>query len=161
MACSGIVARLLYSTWFEREARGGRDDDLFSRMLAAATTIAGIALLATWAFGDVVASVVLAVEYRAQAQDLMVWIVAGYGLLVVAAPFEMRAYARKTTWVLGTGWSAAALANLVLNLAWIPMWGPVGAARATLVSFAVYLVVLWWGTGLRSRAGAVPARQRV
>jgi O-antigen/teichoic acid export membrane protein len=160
MASSGIVARLLYSAWFAREARSERDEDLFSRMLAAATTIAGIALVAIWAFGDIVASVALAAEYRAQAQDLMVWIVAGYGLLVVAAPFEMRAYARKTTWVLGTGWSAAALANLVLNLAWIPMWGPVGAARATLVSFAVYLVAVWWGTRLPSRAGAVSASQR-
>jgi O-antigen/teichoic acid export membrane protein len=160
MACSGVVARLLYSTWFEREARGERDDDLFARMLVWAGTIAGSGLLATWVFGDFFVSVALSVEYRPQAHELMMWIVAGYGLLVVAGPFEMRAYARRTTWVLGLGWGAAALANLVLNLAWIPTWGPIGAARATLVSFAVYLVVLWWGTGLRIGRGVVFAERQ-
>jgi O-antigen/teichoic acid export membrane protein len=138
MACSGIVARLLYSPWFEKEARGERDDDLFVRMLVLAATIAGIGLLATWTFGDFFISVALAVEYRSQAHELMRWIVTGYGLLVIAGPFEMRAYARRTTWVLGLGWGTAALANLVLNLAWIPVWGSVGAARATVASFAVY-----------------------
>jgi len=160
MASSGIIARLLYSPWFEREARGGRDDDFFARMLASAATITGIALLVTWVFGDFAASVALAAEYRAQAHDFMIWIVAGYGLLVISAPFEMRAYARKTTWVLGAGWAAAALANLVLNLAWIPVWGPGGAARATLASFAVYLAILWSGTSLRPRVVPIPARHR-
>jgi O-antigen/teichoic acid export membrane protein len=159
MACSGVVARLLYHRWFEREARGERDDDLFARMLALASTIAGVGLLAIWAFGDILVSVALAEEYRTQAHGLMIWVVAGYGLLIVAGPFEMRAYARRTTWVLGLGWGAAALANVVLNLAWIPTWGPLGAARATLASFAVYLVVLWWGTGLRVR-GTVVAAER-
>jgi O-antigen/teichoic acid export membrane protein len=150
MACSGVVARLLYSTWFGREARGERDDDLFARMLALAGAIAGIALLATWALADVVAWVALAREYRTEA-DLMIWIVAGYSLLVVAAPFEMRAHARRTTWVLGVGWAAAAIVNLALNLAWIPVWGSMGAARATLASIAVYLMVLWLGTSQRFR----------
>jgi O-antigen/teichoic acid export membrane protein len=159
MACSGIVARLLYGTWFERGAQGRRDDDLFAGMLALSVAIAGIALLATWAFGDIVTSVALALEYRAEAHHLMMWIVAGYGLLVVAAPFEMRAYARRATRVLGVGWGAAALVNIILNLAWIPVWGPVGAARATLASFAVYLIVLWWGTDLRSKALAVPTER--
>jgi O-antigen/teichoic acid export membrane protein len=159
MACSGMVARLLYGTWFERGAQGRRDDDLFSGMLAVSVAIAGIALGATWAFGDIVTSVALAAEYRTDANDLMMWIVAGYGLLVVAAPFEMRAYARRATWVLGIGWGAAALVNVILNLAWIPVWGPVGAARATLASFAAYLIVLWWGTDLRSKALAVSTRQ--
>lgn len=160
MACSGMVARLLYGTWFEREARGEGDEDLFGRMLGWTVTIAAIALLTTWAFGEVVASIALAVEYRAQARELMMWIVAGYGLLVVAAPFEMRAYARRTTWVLGMAWGGAALANLVLNLVWIQVWGPIGAARATLASFAVYLVLLWWGTSLQSRAVVVPTGAR-
>jgi O-antigen/teichoic acid export membrane protein len=149
MACSAIVARLLYSRWFEREARGERDHDLFAGMLACAATIVGIALAATWVAGDLIVSVALAPEYRPQAGELMLWIVAGYGLLVVAAPFEMRAYARRTTWVLGVGWAAAALVNIGLNLVWIPMWGPVGAARATLASFAVYLAVVGWGIGVR------------
>jgi O-antigen/teichoic acid export membrane protein len=160
MTYSGTAARLLYGAWFQRSARGRRDDDLFAGMLACAVIIAGTALLATWAFGDTVAAVALAAEYRTDASDLMMWIVAGYGLLIVAAPFEMRAYARRTTRVLGMGWGAAASANLILNLTWIPVWGPIGAARATLASFVVYLGVVWWGTGLRSRDVPVPAEQR-
>lgn len=160
MACSGIAARLFYSRWFERQARGRDDGDLFARMFASTIAIAGIALLVTWAFGDVVASVALAAEYRAQAQELMMWIVAGYCFLVVSSPFEMRAYARQSTWILGVGWAAAALVNLILNLAWIPIWGPLGAARATLVSFAMYFLFVWWGTRPPSRTVAVPVRQQ-
>jgi O-antigen/teichoic acid export membrane protein len=154
MVCSGMVARLLYSPWFRREARGERDDELFARMLALAATIAGIGLLTAWAFGDILVSVALAEGYRGQAHDLMIWLVAGYGLLVVAAPFEMRAYARRTTWALGAGWAAAASVNLALNLIWIPLWGPLGAARATLAGFVVYLAVLWWVTARGPQASS-------
>jgi O-antigen/teichoic acid export membrane protein len=160
MACSGFLARLLYSTWFERAARGRRDDDLFGGMLALAVVTAVTALLAIWALGDIVASVALAADYRTKAGDLMIWIVAGYGLLVIAAPFEMRVYSRKATWVLGLGWGTAAVVNLVLNISWIPVWGAGGAARATLASFAVYLAVLCWGTARVSRASTASAGRR-
>lgn len=49
--------------------------------------------------------------------------------------------------------------NLVLNLAWIPRWGSAGAALATVVSFAVILVVTAVASelALRERAAAAPA----
>jgi O-antigen/teichoic acid export membrane protein len=146
-----MLARLLYRPWFAREARGASDVDLFARMLGCAGLIAGGGLAAVWVFGDAALSLALAADYRVGAHELMGWIVAGYGLLVLAGPFEMRAYARKATSVIGIGWALAALANLGLNIAFIPLWGAVGAAQATLGSCAVYLAWVLWGTVLARR----------
>ena len=76
------------------------------------------------------------------ATDLMVWIVAGYGLLIIAYAFEMRTYARKMTVRITVAYGLAAVANVVLNLRWVPRIGALGAAKATFATFAVYLMAM-------------------
>jgi O-antigen/teichoic acid export membrane protein len=56
--------------------------------------------------------------------------------------------------------AACALLNLGLNAWWIPVWGVRGAANATLVAYAVALVLSWW-LGRRVLALPVPVKPLV
>jgi O-antigen/teichoic acid export membrane protein len=52
-------------------------------------------------------------------------------------------FAEKLAWQSGIEWCAA-LVNLGLNYLWIPKYGMVGAALATLVSYIVLSVLAWY-----------------
>ena len=91
------------------------------------------------------ARVVLGAPFRAEGARLLPLIAlaalfAGARLYYANLAFQL---SRKT---LGQVWVslAAALLNLALNLVWIPRFGLVGAAWATLLAYGFSLILAWW-----------------
>ena len=139
-----MAARFLYPIWFRSVAQRkvSFEKKIFTNMILFTASFAFVAVLAVILFSQNIANILLAAEYRVDATDLMVWIVAGYGLLIIAYAFEMRTYARKMTVRITVSYGLAAIANILLNLRWIPQIGALGAAKATFATFAVYLMAM-------------------
>lgn len=93
-----------------------------------------------------VAAWLLGAEFRPTALAVMPWIAVATLLgnaksFYFDMAFQLGQHTLGQVWVLG----AAAILNLLLNLALIPVWGATGAAAATLAAYTVALVLsaLW------------------
>lgn len=91
----------------------------------------GLAMLA-----PSIAGVALGPEYRAAATHLFPWVALGIFFAGIKAyycdlAFQLGRNTLGQVWVL----LAAALINVVLNLCWIPVWGYMGAAYATVTAY--------------------------
>lgn len=107
------------------------------------STAVSLAALATIVLaGDLIASLLLAEDYRAGARELMIWFTAAQGFLVVSFAFELDALATKRTGRLTLCYAFAAAVKIGLSFALIPYAGAVGAAQATCVGFAVYVFAI-------------------
>ena len=108
----------------------------------AAPAAVGLAILA-----DNISAVLLGVEFRSGAAAVLPWI-AGAALLggVKAFYFDLAFQLGRHTIGQVRIVMIAGLVNVLLNLAWIPLDGLVGAARAALVAYLVGLLLsAWWG----------------
>lgn len=107
-------------------------------------------------------ALVLGSEFAASYTPLMILLV---GQLVnsaagsVATLLNMTGHERETA----RGMAVAALMNIVLNLALVPMWGTGGAASATAVSMIVWNLILWRTTrkALGLDSSAFPVTRRI
>ena len=113
------------------------------------------ALLGAAILAPNLARVVLGVPFRADGARLLPWIalaafLGGAMLFYSNLAFQL---GRQTV---GQLWAmlAAALTNLGLNLVWIPRFGLLGAAWATVVAYGIGLALGWW---LGRRAFPLPA----
>lgn len=84
----------------------------------------------------------LGVQYRSTASLILPWIalavfVAGLKVFFFDIAFQLRKRSGSMMWSVAAG----ALVNVSLNLWWIPSYGLIGSARATLVSYVVALLV--------------------
>lgn len=103
------------------------------------------ALLGAVILAPNLARVVLGAPFRAEGATLVPWIalaafLAGARLYYANLAFQL---SRKT---LGQLWVslAAALLNVGLNLLWIPRFGLLGAAWATVLAYGLALILGWW-----------------
>ena len=91
------------------------------------------------------ARVVLGAPFRAEGARLLPWI--GLAAFLAGAMLYYTNLAFQLSWrTLDQIWAAAAaaLVNLGLNVLWIPRFGLLGAAWATLLAYGVGLVLGWW-----------------
>jgi O-antigen/teichoic acid export membrane protein len=103
--------------------------------LLALPTVAGLA-----AVGDVLLPLLASARY-AEATAVIPWVAAGLALeAYVSIAAAGLLIAKRTRAMMGV-LLGAALVNVALNLAWIPRWGIVGSAAATLASNAVAVLV--------------------
>jgi O-antigen/teichoic acid export membrane protein len=91
------------------------------------------------------ARVVLGAPFRADGARLLPWIAlaalfAGARLYYANLAFQLSRKTLSQLWVS----LAAALLNVGLNLIWIPRFGLLGAAWATLLAYGLALVLGWW-----------------
>jgi O-antigen/teichoic acid export membrane protein len=91
------------------------------------------------------ARVVLGAPFRADGARLLPWIAlaalfAGARLYYANLAFQLSRKTLSQLWVS----LAAALLNVGLNLIWIPRFGLLGAAWATVLAFGLALVLGWW-----------------
>jgi O-antigen/teichoic acid export membrane protein len=91
------------------------------------------------------APVVLGAPFRADGARLLPWIapaalLAGAMLYYTNLAFQLGRRTLGQLWVTG----AAALLNLGLNVVWIPRFGLLGAAWATLLAYGLGLALGWW-----------------
>ncbi len=144
LAFIALLARLAQPFFYRAAAAGNerRSGRLKWGMLGFASIVSLIATASAWLFGDFAGKILLAEEYRQGIRPLMVWLAAGYGLLAISTSFETEAFARKKTLILTMAYGVAAAVNIVFNLSLIPKVGILGAAQATCVTFAVYLLIL-------------------
>lgn len=92
-----------------------------------------------------IVNVVIGLEFRSEAQEIIPWIAASAAISGVKAfhldiAFQL---ALKSKWQAYTTATTAAI-NIALNFLLIPIIGIVGAAVATLLSFSIASILSWW-----------------
>lgn len=146
LALGTLMARLVLPFFYKAAAT--RNDHrrrlMKLGMIGFATSIAVAAAVLVGLLGDVAARLLLAEEYREGVRPLMVWLAVGFGFLTISGSFETEAFASKKTVVMTAGYGLAAAVNIAANLVLIPRNGILGAAQATCLTFAVYLLILAW-----------------
>jgi O-antigen/teichoic acid export membrane protein len=100
---------------------------------------AGLALLA-----PNIVRVLLGQEFREVATSLVPWIalatlLAGFKLFYLDQAFQLGKQTWRQIWTV----LFPALLNVGLNLLWIPQWGLLGAAYATVMAYAMGLILSW------------------
>jgi len=89
-----------------------------------------------------VADVLLGQEYRAAARVILPWIaLAAFFAGLKGYLFDMAFQLSKRSGLMMWSVGAAAVCNVLLNFWWIPVFGVIGAAWASAVSYAVALVI--------------------
>jgi len=88
------------------------------------------------------ADVLLGQEYRAAGRLILPWIalavfISGLKVYLFDMAFQLSRRSGAMMWSVG----AAAICNVLLNFWWIPLFGVIGAAWATVVSYIVALVI--------------------
>lgn len=116
----------------------GRNGELV--MVVAFAGAAGMIALTPY-----IANVVIGLEFRSEAQKIIPWIAASAAISGVKAfhldiAFQL---ALKSKWQAYTTAATAAI-NIALNFLLIPIFGIVGAASATLLSFSIASILSWW-----------------
>lgn len=107
-------------------------------------------------FGDLIAALILAPDYRAGARNVMCLIALGYGVNMIAQVVENRLLSFGVSSTLIWTKLAGGGANIVLALALIPLLGVIGAAIANALGQLAMLgaVIIAWG--LTPRGMPVP-----
>jgi len=110
----------------------------------------GIALPATLGFivlADNIAHVVLGVAFTQSAEQLLPWLaiaamIGGLKAFYFDLAFQLSRRTQWQMWIL----LAAACANILLNLLWIPIFGLLGAAYASAFTYSAGLILsVWFG----------------
>lgn len=109
---------------------------LLARVFTYMTGILVWAGLSLALFGPELIDVMSPPAYAA-ANQVVPFLVVSYVIYGCYRHFQAGLYITGKSRIVATSFLAAAAVNLLLNLAWIPLWGMRGAAVATLVSFAV------------------------
>jgi O-antigen/teichoic acid export membrane protein len=104
-------------------------------VIAATLVVAGLSAIS----GEVLA--VLASEKYRSGAAIVPYVIAGMALDGVTMVAAAGLYIEKRSKTIMLLIVSAALLNIGLNVAWVPLWGTVGSAAATLVSYAALLAL--------------------
>jgi O-antigen/teichoic acid export membrane protein len=134
-----------WGPWFYREMTNATEEGR-KRIVKFTYTYFGCVLLLAaviTGFSYLILPYMVAVEYQAATQFIL-WIAVGYafrGMYTMVFPYLI--HAAKTNFLGGFTLFVAGL-NLALNYALISLNGAVGAAQATVISFALSFLGTWW-----------------
>lgn len=139
LAAYPLIVRALEHEGIEAARNQLKRQGLLLLAIAAPTT-AGFIVLA-----ENISAVLLGTEFRVSAVSILPWI-AGAALIggIKAYYFDLAFQLGKHTMGQVQVVMLASLVNIVLNLAWIPTHGLLGAAWATLAAYAVGLLLSAW-----------------
>jgi O-antigen/teichoic acid export membrane protein len=141
---SSILMLAAFPVIFQTFAQRGEKETstLLGRLIgiyfiALVPAIFGITILSK----DIV-GVILGKSFR-EAYIILPWVAGGvffHGLgLYFGSSFELKERTKSLFWI----YAIAASINIVLNIFWIPKFGILGAAYATLIAYFVYLIMTW------------------
>ena len=155
----GIMTDVFRPILFEAESNGALDRgrQIFRIWIVAILVAMAGLLIGILIFGDLIAVLFLAPDYRAGARDVICLIALGYGVNMVTQVVENRllsfGVSSKLIWTKLAGGAA----NIALALVFIPLFGVIGAAIANGLGQVVMLgaVILAWV--LTPRGMAVPS----
>ena len=157
-ALGGITVTLGFPLWFRMRSGANVRGERNVRWLVLLTQLAVcfVVFPTVYFFHDWIALVGLSEVYRQEISEVMIWLAAGGCFFILAQACNIQMYADRRTWVMSVAYGAAAAVNVAANLVWIPDDGAVGAARATALTFAVYLTLVL-ALGFRGPAPEEPA----
>lgn len=145
---SAVLNDVFRPALFEAESNGALDRGhqifriwIIAMLVAMAGLVIGILI-----FGDLIAVLFLAPDYRAGARDVMCLIALGYGVNMIAQVVENRLLSFGVSSKLIWTKLAGGVANIALALVFIPLFGVIGAAIANGLGQVVMLaaVILAW-----------------
>ena len=144
LALITLLSRILYPFYYSSAAKQNLIQLRRLRLatIIGTTAVATLAVLLVILLGEPISRLLLAEQYRSGVRPVLVWLSIGYGLLTVSFAFETNAFATKKTYKMTFAYGVAAAVNIAANLVLIPKNGILGAAQATCVTFAVYLLIL-------------------
>lgn len=148
LALSSFAAAALptYSRIWEEQGVDATVDFL-RRFLHVYVAAAALVVAVTAATGGEVLAVLASAKYR-EGAVVVPWVIAGMALESAVMVCGAGLYLRKRSKTIMLLVGLAAAANIALNLLWIPVWGIVGSAAATLVSYAaLFLASMLLGRG--------------
>ena len=142
----GLLADLFRPALFEAATRSNhaRANQLFAIWLAALGAGVAVAVLTLIVFGDAIANILLAEDYRRNASEIMTWIATGYGFSVIAQVVENRLLSLSASRTLLWTKLAGAGATLSFSILLIPHHGVIGAAVASAAGQLLLLVATSW-----------------
>lgn len=122
------------------EARKQLRDNGYLLLAISLPATVGLVLLA-----DNISTVVLGAEFRETAGIIIAWVAVGMFVGTVKSyyldySFQLGRRMRSQVWTVGI----AAMTNILLNLLWIPVYGVLGAAYATVGAFLAGFLVSWY-----------------
>jgi len=140
----GAMAQFLYPIMFRVSAEGNQKNknNVLKTMLIASSFICFVGVIFVGFFDDYIAWLALGEQYRYESEKLLFWIALGYGFLSVSMSFDLAAYGNKRTTDILIANTGAAIANVSLNVIFIPDHGAMGAVIATVISLFFYLIII-------------------
>ena len=144
MMAAGILSMFARPILFEAEAQGryGKAKRVFMIWAGGVVGlgVAGASIL--WVFGEFIASITLAEEYRDGAVLLFAWIGAAHAVQSLSQLIEQRLMSLGRTGRLIAPSAITAVANLGFAYLWITQRGMVGVAEAKVLAFCCGLLAL-------------------
>ncbi len=159
MMVSAVLNDVFRPALFEAESNGAleRGRQIFRIwIIAMLVAMAGL-LIGILIFGDLIAVLFLAPDYRAGARDVMCLIALGYGVNMIAQVVENRLLSFGVSSKLIWTKLAGGVANIALALVFIPLFGVIGAAIANGLGQVVMLAAVILAWVLTPRGMAVPS----
>lgn len=138
LASFAAAALPTYSRMWEEQGAQATADFL-RRFLHFYVAAAALVVAVTAATGGEVLAVLASAKYR-EGEVVVPWVIAGMSLEGAVMVCGAGLYLRKRSRTIMLLVAIAATLNIGLNLVWVPAWGIVGAAAATLVSYAALLL---------------------
>lgn len=135
------MAQFLYPIIFKASASGDQKSrlNMLKASLITSSAICLVGVIFIKMFAEQIAWIALGEAYRQKAEELLVWVAAGYGFLAVSMSFDLAAYGEKRTPDIFVAYGFAAILNVVFNIMLIPEHEAMGAVIATLIScFFIY-----------------------
>ena len=116
---------------------------LVSLTLILSLVLAAVIWAGAWWLGDWMIELAYGPTF-APAATLLPWLMTAVLFILPNAILSQAAIAINKEWSYARVVILAALANVLLNMAWIPLYGAQGAAKATILTEAVLFVGLMW-----------------
>ncbi|HET6248794.1 MAG TPA: oligosaccharide flippase family protein [Tepidisphaeraceae bacterium] len=129
---------------FQAESVGdtARAKRVFRLSILFTTGVCVAGVIAISLLGKIIARVLLAPAYRADAPAIFVWVGAAYTFYAITTLFEIRLMALRTPGKLVVPIAVAAVSNACLNIYFIPHFGTVGAAATSAMAFFLQLATI-------------------
>ena len=121
----------------ENQLRAKLATRIFRQWVATSLVLTLGGLLLLYLCGSLIASLLLAVDYRASAGEIMLWVGGGYAINGLNQIFESRLLSLGRSARLLPSMTLGAAANVIFSFLLIPSSGIVGAAEATCGSFLI------------------------
>jgi len=141
---SSVMSSFFRPILFQAESNrdSSKASTIFSYWMAGISIIGSLGVTGFLFFGDTIAKLLLAEEYRVQAPSLFKWICIGYALYGIIQTIENRilSFGKSRRIILPS--IIGAIINIFAGIILIPILGIIGAAQSVFFSFFIQMLVI-------------------